>query len=616
MNKLIHPLAISMAVSACFATSSAWAQSDSFSPNVVITATRQAQLAKDVLADNVVITAEQIQKTGATTIVDLLQQQRGIEISRTGGAGNVSSVFIRGAANAQSVVFVDGVRVGSSTFGGATWSSIPLSQIERIEIIYGPVSSIYGADAIGGVIQLFTKKSSASSRTNISVGLGSNRLRKTEFGVFGSDRGDFQYAFNGARESSNGFSASKPGAGTYTFNPDKDGYTQKSFNGKLAWKLQNNWKVGVDFVQSTLDVDFDAGLGYRDRSHQKFDSVATYFAGKIQENWNSRLQFSRSHDRDSSDASYGKSFANTANRGWTWQNDVTFGRDVFQFVVENREEDVVTDQPEVTGKRDTTSYALGYILKQDAHLFSANARIDDSSQYDRRQTGSVAYGYKISDNLRVNVSQGTSFRAPTFNELYYPGYGVTSIKPETGKNREFGFYYDDNTLQMSAVRYNNAVSDLIVYAYPCPVEVATHSYGCAYNVNKAVLSGWTLGASTRFDQISLRGSIDIQDPRDDTTGKSLARRAKKHATAGIDYRMQDMVVGVEAVLSGERFDDSANKKRLGGYGIVNLVITHKLSANWSGLFRWNNIGNKDYELAKNYRTPGSNVYLGLNYGFK
>ena len=143
--------------------------------------------------------------------------------------------------------------------------------------------------------------------------------------------------------------------------------------------------------------------------------MATYFAGKIQENWNSRLQFSRSHYRDASDASYGKSFANTANRGWTWQNDVNFGRDVFQFVVENREEDVVTDQKEVTGKRDTTSYALGYILKQDGHLFSANARVDDSSQYDRHQTGSVAYGYKLSDNLRVNVSQGTSFRAPTFN---------------------------------------------------------------------------------------------------------------------------------------------------------------------------------------------------------
>lgn len=616
MNKLIQPLAISMAVSACFATSCALAQSDSFSPDVVITANRQVQLAKDVLADNVVITADQIQKTGATTIVDLLQQQRGIEISRTGGAGNVSSVFIRGAANAQSVVFVDGVRVGSSTFGGATWSSIPLSQIERIEIIYGPVSSIYGADAIGGVIQLFTKKSSASSRTNISVGLGSKRLRKTEFGVFGSDRGDFQYALNAARESSNGFSASKEAAGAYTYNPDKDGYTQKSFNGKLAWKLQNNWKVGVDFVQSTLDVDFDAGKTYRDRSHQKFDSVATYFAGKIQENWNSRLQFSRSHDRAASDASYGKSFANTANRGWTWQNDVNFGRDVFQFVVENREEDVVTDQPEVTGKRDTTSYALGYILKQDAHLFSANARIDDSSQYDRHQTGSVAYGYKISDNLRVNVSQGTSFRAPTFNELYYPGYGVTSIKPETGKNREFGFYYDDNTLQMSAVSYKNEVSNLIAYAYPCPVEVSTHSYGCAYNVAKAILSGTTFGASLKLDQFSLRGSIDIQDPRDAKTGNSLARRAKKHATAGIDYRMQDMVVGVEAVFSGERFDDTSNLSRLGGYGIVNLVVTHKLSGSWSGLFRWNNIGNKDYELAKNYRTPGSNVYLGLNYGFK
>lgn len=610
MKTIKKPLVISAAVAACFSAPVVQAQSDTFAPNVVITANRQPQLAKDVLADNVVITAEQIQQSGAVGVVDLLQQQRGIEIVRNGGVGSSASVFIRGASNAQSVVFVDGVRVGSSTFGGATWSSIPLAQIERIEIVYGPVSSIYGADAMGGVIQIFTKKAAAQSLTRISAGLGSQSLRQTEFGLSSGNRGNFQYALNFAKQSSDGFSASKPAAGTYTYNKDADGYTQKSSSAKLIWNLENQWKIGVEQAQTVTDVQFDAGPSYDDRSQMRFDNSAVYLTGKLADNWNSRLQFSRSEDSATSDASYGKSFAKTKNHGWTWQNDLTFGRDALQLVVEDREEDVWTNNKQVDGKRETKSYAAAYIVKWDAHLFNLSERLDDSSQYGRRRTGGLAYGYKWTDQLRVNVSHGTSFRAPTFNELYYPGYGISTNKPETGKNTEFGFYYDDNQWQLSAVNYRNVVSNLIVYTNQCP---ATHAYGCAKNVNKAILSGWTLGASTRFDQLSLRASLDFQDPRDETTGKSLARRAKKHAKLGADYRYQDWTFGVESVLSGARFDDTANAKRLGGYGVVNLRASYQISAGWSALARWNNIANKDYELARNYRTPGSNVFVGLNY---
>lgn len=620
MIQQYKPLILSIAVASCFTSASAFAiasdDNATIANDVLITATRQVQAAKDVLADNVVINAEQIMKSGATSIVDLLQQQRGIEISRTGGAGSVSSIFIRGAANAQSVVFVDGVRIGSSTTGGATWSSIPLSQIERIEIVYGPLSSLYGADAMGGVIQLFTKKSGAKARTSLSFGIGSEGLRKWEAGVFGSSANDFQYGLNAAKESSDGFSASKPGAGTYTYNPDRDGYTQKSFNGNLSWKIATDVSVGVNFVQSTLDVDFDAGLGYRDRGQQKFDNAVSFVKAKLASNWNSSLQFARTNDRVFSDASYGKSQADTKQSGWTWQNDVSFGKDVLQFVVEDRKEEVSTTTQGLGGKRDTLSYALAYVMKYDAHQASVSARLDDSSQYGKHETGSVAYGYHLSDVLRVNASYGTSFRAPTFNELYYPGFGVASNKPEVGKNAEIGLYYDDAVTQISAVYYDNKITDLLVNTSPCPVEKATHLYGCAFNVNKARLSGFTFGASTKIAQFNLRATVDIKDPKDETTGKRLARRAKQHASFGIDYRWSDLTLGLETVLSKERFDDAANKNRLAGYGIVNLVATYQVAANWSVLGRWNNIANKDYELAKNYRTPGSNFYLGLNYGFK
>jgi vitamin B12 transporter len=239
--------------------------------------------------------------------------------------------------------------------------------------------------------------------------------------------------------------------------------------------------------------------------------------------------------------------------------------------------------------------------------------MDDSSQYGRHNTGSIAYGYKLSDALRVNASYGTSFRAPTFNELYYPGYGVASNKPELGKNAEVGLFYDDSSVQLSAVYYQNKVTDLLVTTNNCPPG---YRYGCAANVNKGTLSGLTMGASTRLGAWNLRTTMDIQDPTDDTTGKRLARRAQRHASFGVDYRSNDLTVGIESVVSGDRFDDAANKNRLGGYGIVNLVTTYKIASDWSLLARWNNVANKDYELARNYRTPGSNFYLGLSYGYR
>jgi vitamin B12 transporter len=256
------PLAMSIAIAAIFSSISAFAQdssssnSISVSQNVIVTATRLPQAAKDVLADNVVITADQIALSGAVSIVDLLQQQRGIEIGRNGGVGSNSSLFMRGGNNTQNVVLIDGVRVGSSTSGGATWSTIPLAQIERIEIVYGPLSSLYGADAMSGVIQIFTKKATASFSGNANVAVGSYGLRKLGAGISGANGQGLSYTLNASRDKQDGFSASNPAAGIYTYNADKDGYELDSVSGRLAYQIQKDAEIGVNFLQSRLNVQF------------------------------------------------------------------------------------------------------------------------------------------------------------------------------------------------------------------------------------------------------------------------------------------------------------------------------------------------------------------------
>lgn len=628
MTTVFKPLAISLAVAAIFPASSALAEPGvaAVAPTVIVTAGRQPQAAKDVLADNVVIGAEEIALSGASSIVDLLQQQRGIEIARNGGPGTNSSVFIRGTGSAQSVVLVDGVRIGSSTTGGANWAAIPLSQIDHIEIVYGPLSSLYGADAMGGVIQIFTKKGGGAVAPTVSAGVGSYGTRKLQAGVAGS-ASNVSFALNAAHEEAEGFSATKPGA--YAYNPDKDGHNMDSVSGRLAWEVVKGYELGANFLQSRLNGKFDAGTFYDDRNVQRQDTLAVYGKGKLSEIWSASLQVAQTADKGYSDGWSGTSqtdpyaFHNvsqidTHQQSVTLQNDIRLGKDVLQLIAETRKETVEGTTTAINRQRTTDSLAASYVYKQDAHLASASARYDRSSQYGSHTTGSIAYGYRLSDALRVNASYGSSFRAPTFNELYYPGYGIVSNKPEYAKNAEIGMYFEQGASQFSAVYYRNKATDLLVYANVCPVETATHPYGCSYNVNQATMSGLTLGATSRFGDLTVRGSLDLQDPKDDTTGKRLARRSKQHGSLAAEYAIAKAKakIGVESVFSGERYDDTANKKRLPGYGLLNFYGSYEVMPNLSVVGRWNNALNKDYELAKNYATSGSNLFVGVNYGFK
>ena len=617
MNFVLKPLAITMALAAAF-PSAVFAQSitDSSAQNVVVTAGRQVQLAKDVLADNVIITSEQIAKAGSESLVDLLQQQRGIEISRNGGAGTTSSVLMRGGSNAQNVVLIDGVRYSSSTVGGASWETIPLSQIDHIEIVYGPLSSLYGADAMGGVIQIFTKKGNGPAAMTASFGAGSYGLRKMQAGVAGSSGNEFNYALNVGHENNIGFSATNPNAGIYSYNPDHDGYKLDSASGSFNWQLAPGYEAGVKFMQSRLNAQFDAGSSYDDHTIEQLQTIAAYGKVKISDIWTTNLQVAQSNTLGYTDASYGQSQIDTHQDLFSLQNDIRLGKDVLQVIAESRQEKVRGSTAALNQNRTTNSVAASYLWKQDAHLASVSVRNDNSSVYGSTTTGSLAYGYLLTADWRVNASYGSSFRAPTFNELYYPGYGITANQPEKAKNAEVGIYYEQGSSQLSAVYYQNKATNLLVSTNVCPVQQATHPYGCAYNVDKATMSGVTLGANTHLGDLALRGSLDFQNPVDDTTGKRLARRAKQHASFAAEYTLAQAKFGLETQFSGNRFDNVANTRTLSGYGLMNLYSTYSLSKDLSAVARWNNVLNKDYALAYGYNTPASNVYVGFNYGFK
>ena len=330
-------------------------------------------------------------------------------------------------------------------------------------------------------------------------------------------------------------------------------------------------------------------------------------------NWSSQLRLYQSTDKADSLTRTGTSTFNTKQNDLTWQNDVSIGPDLLQLVFERREENVDSTTAALVGKRTTNSAGAAYLLKRGRHLANFSARGDDSSQFGSHATGSAGYGYRISEALRANAGFGTSFRAPTFNESYFPGFGIAANQPEEGRNAEIGLHYDDRKTQFSAAYYRNRISNLIVNTNPCPVNPGAYAYGCAYNVNQALLTGVTIGAATRVGDFSVRGALDFQDPRDETTGKSLARRAKRHGSVAVEYGADRIKAGVDAVFSGRRFDNAGNTVSMGGYGLLNLYASVDFGRDWSLFGRWNNVLNKDYELAKNYATAGSNVFVGLRY---
>jgi vitamin B12 transporter len=607
---------LAAAIALAFASSNALADAapETSPDTVVVTATRTPQRVDEVIADTVVIGSDEIDHAGAGSVADILRRQRGIEIVRNGGAGASTSVFLRGANSNQVVVLVDGVRIGSSTTGTAAWNAIPLSTIDHIEIVYGPLSSLYGADAIGGVVQIFTKRSAGKPALSASAGGGTYGTRQYDAGVSGRTDGEhsISYALSGAHEESRGFSATRPGA--FGYNPDADGYTRNGANGRITVQLADGHDAGAQFLQSRVRAQYDNGSSAYDAHNiQNVDSYAVFLNDRFLPNWRSTVQFARSYDKlgsFTSAAASDVSEIDTRQDEFTWQNTITFGGDTLQVLLNHRKEDVAASSPAaLTRSRITNSAAASYDLKRGSHLLDLSVR-NDRSDYGAKTTGAVGYGYEFTRDLRATASFGTSFRAPTFNELYYPGYGFEGNKPERGRNLEAGLRYRLGATDLQANWYRNRVTDLLVTAVPCPTRTGI----CAYNVDHALLEGWTLASDTHLGDWDLRASADLQDPRDETTGKQLARRARRHASFAADYALGPVTAGAELQATGARYDDAFNAHRLGGYGLVNLYTTWHVNPDWSLLLRVDNLADKRYELARFYGTAGRTFFAAIRYG--
>lgn len=593
--------------------------------DTVVTASRTEQQLNDVIGDVSVISEEQILKAGQTSLVELLAMQAGIEVSHNGGVGKSSNVYIRGANPVHTVVLLDGMRINSATSGTTSLENIPLNQIERVEILRGPASSLYGADAIGGVIQIFTKSANGKPRINATVGLGTYGTAMGSTGISGRVD-NTSFSLQAGLSSTNGVSAIA-NKRLATYNPDDDGYDNRNLSFKLAQHFNERHEIGISGYLSEGTNYYDGGAltplnNPRNRfnyySRQRQTLVDVYSKNRFTDNWLSTLRIGQSQD-DSTAYSPNtthtrktKSVYETVQTQYLWQNDiVTKVAGTFTLGAERREQKIDSTSTYVVDSRDIQSGFAGWQGKFGAHSVQVTARNDDNSQFGNKTTGGVGYAYQLTPELRARANWGTAFSAPTFNQLYSPlalGFiGNANLKPEEANNRELGLQFIKDGHQLNVSYYHNRVSDLIVNTRTTPSVLTP------VNISNALLRGLTLSYQGQLAGFNILANADFQRPEDQDTGNLLVRRAKQNGNLGISRQWGDLQLGTEIETAAHRYNDVANLERMSGYTLVNLYSQYRINNDWSLNARVNNLFDRKYELAKDYGTLGTNLFVSVRY---
>ena len=583
--------------------------------DVVVTASRTPQPLESVIADVSVISADEIQRSGQATLVELLQLQPGIEITSNGGAGKTAGIFVRGTNSSHVVVLIDGIRVSSATLGTTTFENLPITQIDKVEILRGPATSLYGQDAIGGVIQIFTKKGQGKTKFYGGVGYGTYDTKIVEAGVSGQIN-DASFALNLSASDTDGFSAID------TNNPnfnDDDGYRNFAFNTSLTQKLAEGHEIGVQLFKSDGNTRFDNSFNlgnFSSKADIEQQSLAFTSKNQFLPFWLSSLKVGFSQDKvksyDEIDAfvnPFNPTKFDTEQTQINWQNDLSLPVGTLTLMYDRLEEDVESTTDYDKTNRINEGYVASYLANIGAHSAQLSLREDHNSQFGNYLTGGVGYGYSFNQNWRATASYGSAFKAPTFNDLYFPGFNNPDLKPEKSDNIEASLRYQDGSTSLSATIYENKIRNLIAF------DFATFTIE---NLNKAVIQGLSLAGSQRWGNLQLQANADIQSPRDDATDNLLARRANRHGALNLTYNWGDWRFGAEATASSKRYNNLANTVGLGGYALLNLTTAYKVNQDWTIQARANNILDKNYVLAVdgngiNYNTPGANLFVNIRY---
>ena len=591
--------------------------------NLVVTATRTAITADAALAAVEVIDREQLDASSARSLPELLRGRAGISIVNQGGMGKLSTLFLRGTESDHTLFLIDGIRVGNSTSGLTSLQDIPLSQIERIEIVRGPRSSLYGADAIGGVIQVFTRRAASGEGVNGRgrIAVGSHGLREASAGIdLRGTRGGV--GVDVAHQSTDGINGclgfynpdTWEGAGCFIVpgtHLDRDGYRNNSATVRGDFAPSEAWQLDARAFRAEGHNEYDGD--YADNS----DIVQQVVGGSVR--WTPSdavaLKLTAGRNTDDSDNYIGSTLANrytTTRDSANLQGDFTVapGQVLTAGFDWLRDRANVIDPwlPPYAPTRGNRALFAQYQGKFGVHDLQASARRDDNDQFGGHTTGGFAWGMGFGQDWRVTASHATAFKAPSFNELYYPGFSNPLLAPESSRSTELSLSRNGDGWSLQANAYQTRVDDLIAY---------DSTLFAPNNIDQARIRGVELVATARLAGWDLRGQVGTLDARNLSAGthhgKRLARRPQRSARLDLDRDVGAWGIGLSGIAEAARWDDVANSLRVAGFATVDARVSWRFAPAWTLQANLVNAFDRDYATSAWYAQPAREFALSLRW---
>jgi len=612
----IHHMIIGLAALWLSPTVHAAQQQNQTLPTLFVTADRVANDAAQISADTTVISREEIEQSQKSIVADLLRNQAGIHVAATGGPGKATSVFIRGGNSGHTLVLIDGVRVGSATLGSFDWGNLATADIERIEIVRGPQSSLYGADAMGGVIQIFTRQGKTGSRITGHAEAGSYNTASASSSVSGGTDSGITYALSANTLRTDSVSAAAKGSET-------DPYRQTTVSGRLALPVgEGEVELLARNVDGKTSLD---GFGPSDLANFSSDTRQSVMSARIRypltDYLESTLQLSRSLDEvighDPAGGFNNSDFRTRINQ-ITWQNHLEL--DAISLLVGL---DIHQDK----GNSGSAKFARS--LTQKAGFASVAWHADwldlnGSVRYDSNTASSNKTTYKAGlavhplGGIKITANYGTGFKAPSINDLFFPASafsgGNPNLRPETSRSWDAGLHYqyraNGNDAAFDVVWFDQRFRNLIVWQGPPP-----SFFFSPVNIGRAHTRGLELSARVHVGFAYLQGMYTFLNGRDSDTNALLPRRArdKGSVTAGVQ------IAGVNAEISwmavGPRFSSTGNRKPMKGYRKTDIRVSYAINKQWKLTGRVDNLNNKTYEEVSGYGVLGRAWYGGVSGSF-
>jgi vitamin B12 transporter len=626
MKKLIN-FNLGLCLVPFFALSSVNAEEAQEIETIIVTESRIPTIVSESLSAISIITKEDIERYQASDLYDLMARLPGVSMLRNGARGSATSLSIRGNQGDHSLFLVDGVRIGSATLGSATLGLINTNSIERIEVVRGPKSNLYGADAIGGVVNIITRDAADMNSLQVKTSVGSNGTKETTLsGGETEGKGSYSVVFNAYE--TDGIDSTYD---TSFLHGDDDGHENDSIALRYGYEINDDAKLSLSYNSNDSSTDYDSGCSKWEEvsgvwvqeqfecyiyNETKITSLSSSLDLDVTDRWSTNFQLGRSTDNaeelspnvDLADFSLDGIF-NTTKTEATWLNAIELEADtILSLGLDYQKDEIDSSNAYDITSRDNKAAFLQYKFKSDGADVSFGARRDDNEQFGAHTTTSFMAGQNVTDNMRLNFSYGEGFKAPTFNDLYYPGSGNPNFVPEQSKNIELGFNANWGDSVANVTLFNNRLENLIQYNFAtwstdqtAEVEIT----GVELSL-ETELSGWIVGLSGT-----------VLNPEDKSTGNLLRRRAERSASLDGDYSGGNYGFGFTVYSQSHTFDNAANTVRFGGYTTLALRANFDLSDNWKVKVNANNLTDKEYVTASgflgNYRSMGRELLFTVAY---